>query len=92
MSTRQELFGNEHEREPDEEGDRDRRRGEMGASCRLIAYFYNGPYASELFVLKRDVAKRNEGTHSGMIIPNPAPRSSPDPRAVSLDIEDPTTS
>jgi len=32
MSTRQELLGNEHEREANEEGDRDRRGGEMGAS------------------------------------------------------------
>ena len=31
----------------------------------------------------------SEETHSGMMIPNPAPKSNPEPRAASLDIEDP---
>jgi len=30
-----------------------------------------------------------EETHSGMMIPNPAPKSNPEPRAASLDIDDP---
>ena len=60
MNTRKELLENEHEREPNEEGDRDRRCREIGVSRRVVGCVYNGTYASGVFVLTVDNAKRNE--------------------------------
>ena len=95
MSAGQELFGNEHEHEPSQEGNRDGRCREARALRRnpRFAGSYDGFYASGILAL--GTYRLRSGlmkTNSGMMIPNPAPRSSPDPKAVSLDIDDPTAS
>ena len=57
------------------------------AKCarRPLARFYDDFYASGMLALRRDITELVEGGHTGIIIPNPAPRSSTSLlRAVSL--------
>lgn len=95
MSARYELFGNEHEHKASKEGNRDGRRRKMCAFRRNPRFvgFYDCFYTSGILALGTYRLRRGSmTTDSGMMIPNPAPRSNPDPKAVSLDIDDPTTS
>ena len=64
MSTRQELFGNEHKHEPSEKGNRDCGRREMGASRRAFARFYDGFYASRTFGLRTEIALSEPKEHT----------------------------
>jgi hypothetical protein len=79
MDTRQEPIKNEREREPSDEGDRDRRHWEMRVSRRTLWFgsFYDGFYAPVVFALRVEITERIKETHSGMMTPNPRPRSSP---------------
>ena len=94
LRTRQELLGDKHERESDQQGNCDRRRREIrvpGGTIR-VACLDDGFYPSGKFALRTEIVEWIKRTRSGMVNPNPTPRSNPVAESVNISAKGPTTS